>query len=65
MELFFCCSTVVCLHLHVIALLCVFGNGMEMGMPMGMGIDCMEENGNAKNPVPVISTLNATADSDA
>jgi len=38
---------------------------MEMGMPMGMGIDCMEENGNAKNPVPVISTLNATADSDA
>ena len=44
---------------------CVFGNGMEMGMPMGMGIDCMEENGNAKNPVPVISTLNATADSDA
>ena len=25
---------------------------MEMGMPMGMGIDCMEENGNAKKSSP-------------
>jgi len=33
-ELFFCCSTVDCLHLHFrpIVLLCVFGNEMEMGI---------------------------------
>ena len=33
-ELFFCCSTVDCLHLLVIVLLCVFGNGNNrVGIP--------------------------------
>jgi len=34
MELFFCCSAVDCLHLHSIVLLCVFGNGMKMGIAL-------------------------------
>ena len=31
-ELFFCCSTVDCLHLHFIVLRCVVGNALGMGI---------------------------------
>ena len=51
-ELFFCCSTVDCLHLLVIVLLCVFGNGMGMGITEweshGMGIKLRFGNRNGK-----------------
>jgi len=38
-KLFFCCSTVDCLHLHYIVLLCVRGK-------MEMGITQLESHGN-------------------
>ena len=49
-ELFFCCSTVDCLHLLVIVLLCVFGNGMGITEweSHGMGIRLRYGNVNGK-----------------
>jgi len=39
-DLFFCCSTVDCLHLRFTVLMCVSGNGM------GMEITQLESHGN-------------------
>ena len=50
-ELFFCCSADF-LHLHCIVLLCVFGNGMGIGITQweshGNGIRVKLGNGNGK-----------------
>ena len=50
MELFFCCSTVDYLHLHIIVLLCLFGNkmGITNRNPTRMGIRLKLGNGNEK-----------------
>jgi len=48
-EPFLCCSTVECLYIHFIVLLCVLGNGMGTGIPWElerMEIDCMRLGGN-------------------